>query len=71
MVIQEMKEVNRTNLQRAIQELPSYEPPEAIWDHISQDLDRETGRRTLDKAIEQLDGIQIRGRKLTVRESNN
>lgn len=56
-----MKEVNRTNLQRAIQELPTYEPPEGIWQHISGELDREASERPLREAIGQLRTYQPPG----------
>ena len=46
-----MKEVNRTNLQRAIQALPAYQPPEEIWDLISSELNRESGERPLREAV--------------------
>lgn len=49
-----MKEVNRTSFQRATQGLPTYRPPEEIWDHISRELDREAEESPLREAIGRL-----------------
>lgn len=49
-----MKENNKQYLQRAIQSLPTYEPPASVWDHISAQLRQEENKGRLRKAIGQM-----------------